>query len=87
MDAVVLNENTIKYAEMYAKLHNISVSDAIEKGVMMLLGKLQSKEKFSDTAEFQDALAYVRSLKAEKGRPVPKNDNGLDALIEMKYGK
>jgi hypothetical protein len=82
MDAVVLNENTIKYAEMYAKLHNISVSDAIEKGVMMLLGK-----KFSDTAEFQDALAYVRSLKAEKGRPVPENDNGLDALIEMKYGK
>lgn len=46
MDAVVLNENTIKYAEMYAKLHNISVSDAIEKGVMMLWVNCNPRRNF-----------------------------------------
>lgn len=85
MYQIAINNNVYKGAEMYAKLHNISVSDAIEKAVMSLLQKLQPKQKYTDTTEFKDALAYVKTLKAKGGMPIPVDENGLDALVEDKY--
>lgn len=37
------------------------------------------------SVEYQKALAYVKTLKAKSGKPVPASENGLDALIEEKY--
>lgn len=40
-----------------------------------------------NTKEFQDALDYVRTLKAKGGKPVPADENGLEALVELKYAQ
>lgn len=38
-----------------------------------------------NTKEFQDALDYARTLKARGEKPVPADENGLEALVEKKY--
>lgn len=40
-----------------------------------------------NTKEFQDALDYVRTLKTKGGKPVPADENGLEALVELKYAQ
>ena len=35
-----------------------------------------------NTKEFQDALDYARG-----GKPVPADENGLEALVEQKYAQ
>lgn len=85
MNTVTLNRDTMKYAEEYARQHNISVSDAIERGVMLLWGKLQERQDAAKSMEYQNALAYVKTLKAKGGKPVPADENGLDALVEERY--
>ena len=37
------------------------------------------------TAEFNDALSYVKTLKAKGGKPIPADENSLDALVDKKY--
>lgn len=36
------------------------------------------------TAEFNDALSYVKTLKAKGGKPIPADENSLDALVDKK---
>ena len=74
-----------KGAESYAKLHNISVTAAIEKAISLFLQKVQPKQKLLETAEFNDALSYVKTLKAKGGKPIPADENSLDALVDKKY--
>ena len=69
----------------YAKLHNISVTAAIEKAISLFLQKVQPKQKLLETAEFNDALSYVKTLKAKGGKPIPADENSLDALVDKKY--
>lgn len=85
MNTIAINSQLYQNAEAYAKLHNISVTAAIEKAVYLFLQRVQPKQKITDTAEFKDALSYVKSLKAKGGRPVPASENGLEALVENKY--
>ena len=33
----------------------------------------------------RDALSYVKTLKAKGGKPIPADENSLDALVEKKY--
>ena len=68
-----------------AKLHNISVTAAIEKAISLFLQKVQPKQKLLETAEFNDALSYVKTLKAKGGKPIPADENSLDALVDKKY--
>ena len=44
-----------------------------------------STPKFTETTEFKEALAYVQTMVSKGGKPVPPDENGLDALVEMKY--
>ena len=37
------------------------------------------------TAEFNDALSYVKTLKAKGGKPIPADENSLDALVDRNY--
>jgi hypothetical protein len=85
MSTITLNNDTIKNAERYAKLHNISISDAIERGVALLLGNWHDKKDATKERDFQNAIAYVKTLKAKGGAPVPANENGLETMAEEKY--
>lgn len=71
-------------AEQYANLHNISVADAVEKAILLFLQKVQPKQKLMETTEFKEALAYVKSIVPSEEKPVPADENGLDALVEQK---
>ena len=82
MKTVAIDSNIYKGAESYAKLHNISVTAAIEKAISMFLQKVQPKQRLLETDEFRDALSYVKTLKAKGGKPIPADENSLDALVE-----
>ena len=81
MNTIAIDSNIYKGAESYAKLHNISVTAAIEKAISLFLQKVQPKQKLLETAEFNDALSYVKTLKAKGGKPIPADENSLDALL------
>ena len=44
-----------------------------------------STQKFTETTEFKEALAYVETMVSKGGKPVPGDENCLYALVEMKY--
>ena len=85
MNTIVIDSNIYKGAESYAKMHNISVTAAIEKAISMFLQKVQPKQRLLETEEFRDALSYVKTLKAKGGKPIPADENNLDALVDKKY--
>lgn len=85
MNTIAIDSNIYKGAESYAKLHNISVTAAIEKAISLFLQKVQPKQKLLETAEFNEALSYVKTLKAKGGKPIPADENSLDALVDKKY--
>ena len=39
----------------------------------------------TESVEYKNALARMKMLSGKGGRPVPADENGLDALIEKKY--
>lgn len=43
------------------------------------------KGKITESVEYKNALARMTELSGKGGRPVPADENGLDALIEKKY--
>ena len=45
MNTIAIDSNIYKGAESYAKLHNISVTAAIEKAISLFLQKVQPKQK------------------------------------------
>ena len=51
----------------------------------MFLQKVQPKQKLLETAEFNDALSYVKTLKAKGGKPIPADENSLDAKIRQGF--
>ena len=85
MNTIAIDSNIYKGAESYAKLHNISVTAAIEKAISMFLQKVQPKQRLLETDEFRDALSYVKTLKAKGGKPIPADENSLEALVDKKY--
>lgn len=85
MNTVAINSNVYRSAVQYANLHNISVSDAVEEAILLLLQKVQTKQRLTETKEFNEALTYVKSIVPTGGKSVPTDENGLDVLVEKKY--
>lgn len=85
MNTVAINSNIYRSAVQYANLHNISVSDAVEEAILLLLQKVQTKQRLTETKEFNEALTYVKSIVPTGGKSVPTDENGLDVLVEKKY--
>ena len=54
MNTIAIDSDIYKGAESYAKLHNISVTAAIEKAISLFLQRVQPKQKLLETAEFND---------------------------------
>ena len=77
MNTIAIDSNIYQGAEMYAKLHNISVRDVIEKGVTLLVGKLQAKKDESKAAKLEQAMALMDTMMVKGGKPVPADANGL----------
>ena len=88
MNTISIDSNLYKKAEVYAKLHKISVSEAMERALTLLLGKSRQseKEKMEESAEFKNALAYVDTLMSKGGTPVPADEDGKGAVARFKYG-
>lgn len=85
MNTIAINSNIYRSAVQYANLHNISVSDAVEEAILLLLQKVQTKQRLTETKEFNEALTYVKSIVPTGGKSVPTDENGLDVLVEKKY--
>lgn len=85
MNTIAINSNVYRSAVQYANSHNISVSDAVEEAILLLLQKVQTKQRLTETKEFNEALTYVKSIVPTGGKSVPTDENGLDVLVEKKY--
>lgn len=85
MNTIAINSNVYRSAVQYANSHNISVSDAVEEAILLLLQKVQTKQRLTETKEFNEALNYVKSIVPTGGKSVPTDENGLDVLVEKKY--
>lgn len=88
MNTISINSEIYKEAEVYAKLHNISVSEAFERALLLLLGEKRHSEKqiIEESAEFKEALAYVDTLMSKGGEAVPADEDGKGAVARFKYG-
>ena len=76
--------------EIYARENHSTLEELVNKYVVALAEEIRSRKKhpavsFPETDEFRQALAYVESLVAKGGNPVPADENSLDALVELKY--
>ena len=80
--ALALSKRVRDVTALLLSLIHIS---AIEKAISLFLQKVQPKKKLLETAEFNDALSYVKTLKAKGGKPIPADENSLDALVDKKY--
>ena len=85
MATVTIDSTLYRGVELYAQSHNKSVNQVIEESLAHLIGKFRSKQDVTKTAEFQEALSYVKSLQLKGGKPVPADEDGMSALIERKY--
>ena len=86
MNTVEIDSNIYKDVEHYAKLHQTSVEEVVEKSLAMLLGKIvPKKELTTETDKFQKALAYVKNLAVGEGKPVPNDIDPMEVYVETKH--
>ncbi len=76
--------------ETYAKEHHSSLEEMVNEYVASLADMIRSKKQhqsvpFSQTEEFLKMLEFVKTKAAKGGKPVPADEDGLDALVEAKY--
>lgn len=83
MNTITIDVSQYRGAEIYAQAHNVSVRELVEK----FLRGFKVPEKISDaeTLDYEKALAFVKTLSAKDGRPVPAEERGIEALIDEKY--
>lgn len=86
MNTIAINSNIYKGAEMYAKLHHISVEAVVEKGLSLLLEKFNPKEKTVSNSELEQAMAIMDTMMAKGGKQIPADENPMDVFVEQKYG-
>ena len=86
MNTIAINSNMYKGAEMYAKLHHISVEAVVEKGLSLLLEKFHPKEKTVSNSGFEQAMAIMDTMMAKGGKRIPVDENPMDVFVEQKYG-
>ena len=78
--------------ETYARENHSSLDELVNKYVSDLAALVRSRKKnsavpFSQTEEFKNALAFVKTKVARGGHPVPVDEDGMEVLVEAKYGR
>lgn len=86
MNTVSINSSLYNSTELYARQHHITIEEAVESGLRLLLNQFHTtKEKAKsvwDTDEYKNALAHVRSLSLKGGQPIPSDEDGREARTE-----
>ena len=59
MNTITIDSNIYQGAERYAKLHHISVNAVIEKGVLLLLNKIQPGQHVEVAAQVSSPKSWV----------------------------
>ena len=80
---VILDNSTYGIAASYANLHNISISDAIKTGLMMLTGKKQQKTEahIRPISELHPSVQALIGIARKKEEPEIKDING-EGIVE-----
>ena len=76
--------------ETYARANHSTLEEMVNKYVASLADRVRTNNRrtdaaFSQTAEFLDALALVKTKAAKGGKSVPADERGLDAMVDAKY--
>ncbi len=76
--------------ETYARENHSSLEELVNKYVANLASLVRSRKKtsvvpFSQSEEFKNALAFVKTKAAKGGNSVPVDEDGLASLVETKY--
>lgn len=80
MNTISIDPNLYKGAELYAKLHNISIKSLVEKALLNILGQENNSFELKKEA---DLSPEVKSLIGIAKPSSPKEDiNGRDARME-----
>ena len=85
MNTITVDSATFQGAKLYAKLHNISVEAAFEKGVSLLLGKMQAERSRKITSGYYispKVKALETGFKCPENISSDYNEEFLDALTE-----
>lgn len=80
MNTIIVDSATYQEAEMYAKMHNITVEAAFEKGIDLLLGKLRKHKPVASQLPEYYISPKVKAL--ETGFKCPE-DLSLDYKKEL----
>jgi len=85
MNTISINKSLYEGAEIYAKLHHISVEAVVEKGLNLLFGKNQEKGKEdARTSDLEKALELMDTMMVSGGQVIPLNAEDMNALVEKK---
>lgn len=80
MNTITIDDNVYRGAELYAKLHNISITKLVEKAIMNLVSQ---KEKSFELKKEEELSPEVRSLIGIVKTPSSTEDlNGRIARME-----
>lgn len=83
MNTISIDPNLYKGAELYAKLHNISIKSLVEKALINILGILGQENNSFELKKEADLSPEVKSLIGIAKPSSPKEDiNGRDARME-----
>ena len=85
MSTVTIDTSVYNKAELYAKMNNLSVRDVVEAGIKMFVGKPKKAVSVDNSSEFEAAMAYIRTISAKGGKPVPAEESGKGAVVDVKY--
>jgi len=80
MNAIVIDTQIYKGAEIYAKMHNISIKELVEKAILNIVGQKTQSFKLKKEDELSPE---IRSLIGIAKPSATNNDvNGRDARME-----
>ena len=82
---IALDNNTYGIAASYADLHNISVTDAIKAGLLLLTGKSEQqkpKQNIRPISELHPSVQALIGIARKKGEPEIKDINGKEIAAE-----
>lgn len=83
MPTITIDTHLYEEVERYAKKHDISVRELIER---FLSGFKHTEENpVVELLSFDKAMSLVKTLSAKGGKPVPPDERGIEALIGEKY--
>ena len=77
--------------ETFARENHSSLKELVNKYVAGLAAKVRSSHKheeknISEQEEYLNAFAYVKTLTAKGGKPVPADIDPMDIYVKEKYG-